>query len=314
MFNIDKKGKMATLMAFVLVLGIVGSFVFAAPKVCNNGIDDDNDGLVDYANDPGCSNSRDNTEISATLVCDNGLDEVNDADAVADFRLSNGDAGCTSVTDSNEVNAICDDTIDNLDTDNIADYPNDLGCSSYSDNDEIDGACDDTLDSLDRDNLIDYPSDLGCANYADNNEIDGMCDDSVDDASDLDVLADASDPGCSSFSDTSEIGQCEDSLDNDGDGFIDYLYLDSKCTSYGDDDESPRDFCNDNDGGINVNTIGIVTGDDESVSFSFSDTCIDTTYLTEYYCGWYSQDYMPLSTNRTCIVNGTTMCSSGRCV
>lgn len=280
MFNINKKGKIATLMAFILVLGIVGSFVFAAPKLCNNGKDDDNDGLIDYPNDPGCNSRNDNLETSVGLICDDNVEQSNDADNLKDFRLSGGDPGCISATDTSE----------------------------------IDGVCDDTLDSPDRDTLINYPSDAGCSSYSDSDETDGMCDDNIDDASDLDVLADASDPGCSSFSDTTEIGQCEDSLDNDGDGFIDYLYLDSKCTSYGDDDESPRDYCNDSDGGININVAGNITGEDESISFTFFDTCVDTTYLTEYYCGWYSQDYAPLSTNRSCAGNATTMCSAGRCV
>ena len=110
----------------------IGTFmVFAAPKKCNNGIDDDNDGLVDYPNDPGCSSTQDNDEHSSALVCDNGIDETNDADTLKDYQLSGGDAGCSSATDNDERDGPCDDLSDN-DGDGLIDKPNDPECTSFA--------------------------------------------------------------------------------------------------------------------------------------------------------------------------------------
>lgn len=36
---------------------------------CNDGLDNDNDGLIDYPADPGCSSSVDNTELNKAIVC-----------------------------------------------------------------------------------------------------------------------------------------------------------------------------------------------------------------------------------------------------
>ena len=248
----DKKAKIATITALVIVLSVVALMVYAAPKKCNNGVDDDNDGLVDYPNDPGCSSTSDNTE-TGTAICDNGVDETNDRDTLADFRLSGGDPGCTSATDMSEVDGQCDDLSDN-----------------------------------DGDGLNDYPSDTGCA----------------------------------SFSDSSEYGtaQCDDGVDNDGDtktDFSTFNYLqdrDSKCSSSADNDESPKDSCTDTDGGQVSGTQGTVSGDDESVPYSLTDFCVDTTTLTEYYCGTKVQDYAPLNININCAGNQTNSCVNGACV
>ena len=236
-------------MSLIAVVAVLTLMVFAAPKKCNNGTDDDNDGLIDYPADPGCSSTGDNSETSTSLVCDNAADATNDRDTLADFRLSGGDPGCTSATDTSE--------------------------------------------------------------------IDGVCDDNVDDASDADSLADASDPGCTSTSDPSEIdGQCDDKSDNDGDTHTDYSASnsrDSKCVSFSDNDESPKDSCSDTDGGRQIFVQGIVSGDDESVPYNLTDVCADSITLTEYNCGVVQQDYAPLSTNFDCTLNATS-CNNGACV
>ena len=275
----NKKAKIATILSLIAVAVVIALAVFAAPKKCSNGLDDDNDGLVDYPNDPGCSNAQDNTETSSSLVCDNGLDESNDRDTLADYRLSAWDPGCTNATDSSE----------------------------------IDGECDDNIDSGDRDTLSDA-TDPGCTSTSDQTETDGECDDNVDSASDADSLGDASDPGCTSTSDTSEIdGQCDDNSDNDGDTHTDFNGVgDSKCVSFSDNDESPRDFCSDTDGGIVSGTQGTVSGDDESVPFNLTDVCIDSVTLREYYCGNKAQDYAPLSNPFSCASMGKT-CVNGAC-
>ncbi|MEK6964447.1 MAG: hypothetical protein AABX70_08565 [Nanoarchaeota archaeon] len=458
---------------------------------CNDGTDNDNDGLSDYPNDPGCSSSQDASETSSSLICDNGLDETNDADSLADYRLNGGDLGCTNSTDASEINGQCDDLADN-DGDTYTDYPTDPGCFSYSDASELGSAqCDDNIDNdgdgfidypddngcssptdnlestnsctdtdggfivtiqgsisgvsnntgynytdtclgttlldehtcsgtqpnhftynctgnytgcsngaciiippqcsdgidndgdtytdypadpgctsssdtselgtapcdngldddadtytdypddpgcsnatdtselgtticdngvdelNDRDTLVDYPDDLGCSSPTDSNEIDGDCDDRVD--NDGDGTPDyPSDPGCTSYSDPSELGtvQCDNGIDDDGDGKTDYGFLDtrdSKCSSRTDNDENPRDNCTDSDGGISYLIQGAVSGDDESVSYSFIDVCIDAIQLKEYYCGSILQDYAPLNTVFNCSGNFTA-CFNGACV
>jgi cysteine-rich repeat protein len=56
---------------------------------CRNGLDDDGDGLVDAAQDPGCSNAADASERDPDAPCDDGVD--NDGDALIDFP---DDPGC----------------------------------------------------------------------------------------------------------------------------------------------------------------------------------------------------------------------------
>ena len=128
----DKKAKIAIITALVIAISMVALGVYAAPKKCKNGMDDDNDGLVDYPNDPGCSGTQDNDEHSVSLVCDNGLDETNDADTLKDYQLSGGDAGCASATDNDERDGPCDDLADN-DGDGLIDKPNDPECGSFVD-------------------------------------------------------------------------------------------------------------------------------------------------------------------------------------
>lgn len=413
----DKKARIATLVSITAVMLVLALMVFAAPKKCNNNQDDDNDGLVDYPADPGCSSQSDNAETSPSLVCDNGIDQTNDRDNLADYRLSGGDPGCVSVTDTSEVDGECDDSLDSSDRDILSDATDpgctstsdqsetdgdcddlddeindadsltdstDPGCTSTSDSSEVDGECDDTADNADADTLVDYPADSGCTSFSDSSEVDGACDDGID--NDNDGLVDLSDAGCTSTSDSSELGiaacdngvdeendrdtlsdfrlsggdpgctsatdnderdgECDDQINNDFDGAIDYPtdagctsfsdpselgavqcddgadndgdthpdMVDSKCASMTDTDESPRDFCSDTDGGQVFGTQGTVSGDDESVSFSNTDFCIDSTTLKEYYCGAQWQDYVPLSTNFNCAGNVSTTCSNGACI
>jgi spore coat protein A len=62
----------------------------AAVEACQNGIDDDGDGLTDFAGgDPGCDSPTDLGERAPTLRCDDGID--NDGDATTDYP---GDASC----------------------------------------------------------------------------------------------------------------------------------------------------------------------------------------------------------------------------
>jgi hypothetical protein len=64
---------------------------------CGDGLDDDGDGLIDYPNDPGCTDALDPDERGAIYECDNGIDD--DQDGLIDFPE---DDGCVAATDETE--------------------------------------------------------------------------------------------------------------------------------------------------------------------------------------------------------------------
>lgn len=178
---------------------------------CNDGIDNDGDGLIDYPSDPGCTSATDNSEVNiiATYQCNDGVD--NDGDGLVDFPQ---DPGCSSATDNNEFNLPptvyqCNDGVDN-DGDGLVDFPQDPGCSSATDNSEFNVTttyqCNDGVDN-DSDGLVDYPADPGCSSATDNSEYNVtttyQCNDGVDNDSDGEIDY-PDDPGCTSNTDNSE--------------------------------------------------------------------------------------------------------------
>ncbi len=78
------------------------------PAVCNDGLDNDSDGKIDYgtaaSNDPGCTSATDTDEYNTPPAqCADGLD--NDSDGKTDFGTgTSNDPGCTSNTDNDEFN------------------------------------------------------------------------------------------------------------------------------------------------------------------------------------------------------------------
>ncbi len=67
---------------------------------CNDGIDNDGDGLIDFPVDPGCDNANDNDETDAQFSqCSDGID--NDGDGLIDFPA---DPGCADANDNTELN------------------------------------------------------------------------------------------------------------------------------------------------------------------------------------------------------------------
>lgn len=74
------------------------SYTYDSPiMACNDGVDNDSDGLTDYPADPGCTSGVDNDESNGTLVqCANNGDD--DADGLFDLE----DPGCGSATDTVE--------------------------------------------------------------------------------------------------------------------------------------------------------------------------------------------------------------------
>jgi len=68
-----------------------------APKQCEDGVDSDGDGWVDYPADPGCSSATDNNESnSGGVQCSDGVD--NDSDSFIDGNDSN----CVHSSDDSE--------------------------------------------------------------------------------------------------------------------------------------------------------------------------------------------------------------------
>jgi hypothetical protein len=65
---------------------------------CDDGLDEDADGLIDYPDDPGCASVADASEHSQALTCDNGIDD--DGDGLVDYPQ---DPGCEDPFDPLEL-------------------------------------------------------------------------------------------------------------------------------------------------------------------------------------------------------------------
>lgn len=99
---------------------------------CDDGLDEDGDGLVDYPADPGCTGPTDESEREASLACDNGLDD--DGDGTIDLL----DPGCAEPADTDERGPLyaCDNGIDD-DLDSFTDFPDDPDCLHPSNPSEL---------------------------------------------------------------------------------------------------------------------------------------------------------------------------------
>ncbi|MGB0645953.1 MAG: hypothetical protein ACPGQS_02200, partial [Bradymonadia bacterium] len=204
---------------------------------CSDNEDNDEDGQIDYPNDPGCESPGDTDERDplAAPVCSNGFDD--DGDGLIDFGE---DPQCSSAADRDE-RAECADGVDN-DGDGRTDY------------------------DRDGDGSADVTRDFQCACENDPSEGNNpQCGDGCD--NDNDGLIDNQDPGCDGPEDTSEenVPQCADGIDNNADGRTDYPD-DPSCpnatTNLEQDVETPP-VCAD----------GIDNDEDGTLDFaSFSDT------------------------------------------
>lgn len=118
------------------------SYVTIVDALCDDGLDNDGDTLIDYPADPGCDSILDNDETDPIVpACNDGID--NDGDSLIDYP---NDPGCENASDTDETNPItppvftsdaCNDGIDN-DGDGLIDYPADPGCTSLTDTNETD--------------------------------------------------------------------------------------------------------------------------------------------------------------------------------
>lgn len=91
---------------------------------CDDGLDEDGDGLTDFPDDLGCASAVDASERSDSFVCDNGIDD--DLDGLTDFP---SDPGCVVGIDLSEKGTTdqCDNGLDD-DGDLAIDFPFDSGC------------------------------------------------------------------------------------------------------------------------------------------------------------------------------------------
>jgi len=82
----------------------VTTTVMCTPTECSDGIDNDQDGAIDYPADFSCTSPDDDDESSPLAQCQDGLD--NDQDGYIDYPA---DPGCTSPQDNDEVHALTAD-------------------------------------------------------------------------------------------------------------------------------------------------------------------------------------------------------------
>ncbi|MEZ4366880.1 MAG: hypothetical protein R2939_11395 [Kofleriaceae bacterium] len=128
---------LALLCAAAATLAACGSS--ADGPACSNGVDDDNDGLVDFPDDPGCTSADDPSEVNSPPPdCNDDFD--NDGDGLIDYP---DDPGCLSPLQDDESDDCpdgrdcpeCANGIDD-DGDGLVDFPDDIGCESASDTKE----------------------------------------------------------------------------------------------------------------------------------------------------------------------------------
>lgn len=233
---------------------------FLESTECSNGMDDDGDTLNDFPLDPGCKSLLDQREFDGQdNQCSDGID--NDGDGQIDWPA---DPLCSHPFDTTEANQ-CGDGIDN-DMDGLIDFPNDPGCDSTTDNSEQTPACGDGVDN-DMDGFTDFPADVGCTSLTDNNETNAVCNDGID--NDMDGNIDfPADTGCSSLTDGDETNSaCNDGIDNDMDGNIDFP-ADAGCQNGEYHTENPA--CS--DGSDNDGDMAIDFPADNSCLAAWSDT------------------------------------------
>jgi cysteine-rich repeat protein len=198
---------------------------------CNDGIDNDNDTLIDYPNDPQCSDTRDNHEakrsscVGQNCTLYEGAGESVDvfsAITTIEFvssmetKLKVGGEITNSLSrgESQLLNSGVLITISDI---MYSSKP--TGISSvifiYSTN-GTNGTyqCSDLIDN-DNDMLTDFPADPGCDSFIDDDEWNN---------------------------DTNQTHQCSDLIDNDMDGVIDYP-SDPECSYPEDDFEAQRSYC-----------------------------------------------------------------------
>ncbi len=189
---------------------------------CNDNIDNDADGLVDYPADPGCTSSTDNDEYNTVLVpaeciVDSFYASPTTVSSGANTTLTWRTRDCDSLTIDGiayqlngaspfgplysgrtyELRAVRGSSIQTRQAYvAVTQVNNTYACNDNQDNDS--------------DGRVDYPNDPGCYGPTDNDEYNTVV--------------------------INTVYQCNDNMDNDGDGRIDYPN-DPGCSSYTDESE-----------------------------------------------------------------------------
>jgi len=238
-------------------------------RECNDGIDNDGDGRIDFSfssslGDPGCSSGTDNDETDPPPAQPPApTPSVSVADPVITVGDStmlswnpNGHTGtCTINAGDGTANTASSTTISPSATttyliecdDTNGDYS---GVDITSDSAEVSVVsvpppqCSDGINNSDGDNWTDWPDDPGCTSPSDDDETNPVtqCNDGYNNDGSEDSLIDFSggDLGCTSPSDDDETNpQCSDGVDNADpeDTLIDMADT-LGCTSPTDDDET----------------------------------------------------------------------------
>jgi len=178
-------------------------------EICTNGIDDDGDSLVDCA-DPDCNGSN-GCEFGTELTCNDALDNDADGDIdCADFDCA-GDPACAPPAEicTNGLDDDGDTLVDCADPDcngsNGCEFGTELTC-----NDALDNDADGDIDCAD----FDCAGDPACAPPME------ICTNGIDD--DGDSLVDCADPDCASDpACIPAVEICNNGLDDDGDSLVD---------------------------------------------------------------------------------------------
>jgi len=345
--KLNKKAKntlMGVIISLVLLGLLLASFSMAAPKACNDKIDNDGDGYTDYPNDPGCSSRQDNSELDPSVECDDGSD--NDGDGDTDYN----DGGCSGPTDDDETNC-GDEVCEGPET--SGNCPEDCG---YSD------SCEDTDGgnypftfgtTSGYYNEIPYSNDDYCVDSS--NIMEYYCSGDYEQSQQQSCGTDGyGSPYCmaggeiwQNFTDYScASGECnlnitptfqEDCDDNDGYGsnycnnsWVDRDYYNYYCTggacdynqysehvewcpwgcTAGECDEMfPPNSCLETDSGWDLPTAGTTYGNYSEIPYSYDDVCLDGDLLMEYYCSGDNYQY----SNASCLGMNYTGCASGAC-
>ena len=145
---------------------------------CSDGIDNDRDGSID-SDDSNCSDSIYENGSGKSYIDERGILSYYDSEG-KDIKVGNGTSRLVWIG----VETNCTDGIDN-DGDRLIDSDDTESCTNYS---RYEGDCDDGIDN-DGDGLIDY-NDNDCIAGA----IEYTCSDGID--NDGDLLVDSNDPDC----------------------------------------------------------------------------------------------------------------------
>jgi hypothetical protein len=194
------------------------------PVACNDGIDNDGDGAIDFPADSGCASSGDTTETQALPACADGLD--NDHDGWVDYPA---DPGCASTDDNNESNPA---------------PPTELPASLTMGADWGNGYCADVAVTNNTDDTLEWQTQFNVQGHINSfwNAVYNQQGDQVTATGEswnklLNAGATTRFGFCAQRPVEIPKVQCADGLDNDNDGLIDYP-ADPGCASADDGDES----------------------------------------------------------------------------